>query len=237
MATIGMQYTYQPKDPASRYKGVVIVFALHALILYGLATGLGRDAQKLVKKTLEAAVIQEVFIPPPPPPPPKEVRPPEPQAPKVESPPPPAYVPPPDVPSASTTGPSIQSTQQVPTAAPVIAPPPAPVVDNTKAVAASMENEYAASVRNMLNSTKRYPTGRKASQERPEGKVKVWFTLARNGSLVDSGVLESSNSNLLDDAALGTVRRGTYPPFPPNTWVGQEQHKFQAELAFAPPSS
>ncbi len=238
MATIGMQqFSYRPQDPKSRYKGVILVIALHALILWALATGLARDTQKLIKKTLEAAVIQEVFIPPPPPPPPKEIKPPEPQnAPKIDTPPPPAFVPPPDVPvNASTTAPSIQSTQQVPTAPPVIAPPPPPPPDNSKAIAASMETEYALSVNRMLDSSKRYPTGRKASQERPEGKVRVWFTLSRTGALVDSGVLESSNSNLLDDAALATVRRGSYPPFPPNTWTGQEQHKFQAELTFKAP--
>lgn len=238
MATIGMQqYSYRPQDPASRYKGVILVIALHALILWVLATGLARDATKLVKKTLEAAVIQEVFIPPPPPPPPKEIKPPEPQSVvKIDTPPPPAFVPPPDVPvNQSTTAPSIQSTQQVPTAPPVIAPPPPPAPDNSKAIAASMENEYMVSLRAMLDSTKRYPTGRRASQERPEGKVRIWFTLTRTGALVDSGVMESSNSNLLDDAALAGVRRATYPPFPPNTWTGQEQHKFQVELNFKAP--
>jgi protein TonB len=238
MSTLGMHYaTFQPKDRSSRFKGVAVVIALHALLVYGLVTGLARDALKLVKKPLETAVIQEVVIPPPPPPPPKEIKPPEPQAAvKIDTPPPPAFVPPPDVP-AQSAGPAIQSTQQVPTTPPVIAPPaPPPPVDNSKAIAASMENEYAASVRAMLNAAKRYPTGRKASQERPEGKVKIWFTLARNGSLIDAGVLESSNSNMLDDAAMGTVRRATYPGFPPNTWVGQEQHKFQVELSFTPPS-
>jgi protein TonB len=94
-----------------------------------------------------------------------------------------------------------------------------------------------AKLRLMLNSTKRYPTGRQASQQRPTGRVRVWFTLTRSGALVDLGVLESSNSNLLDDAALATVRRGIYPAFPTNTWAGQEQHKFSAEIEFAAPSA
>jgi protein TonB len=113
---------------------------------------------------------------------------------------------------------------------------PTPPVESIKAQAASMEAEYVGKVRTMLNSTKRYPTGRQASQQRPQGKVKVWFTLARNGTLLDSGVFESSNSNLLDDAALATVRRGTYPPFPTNTWPGEDQHKFSADIEFLPPS-
>jgi protein TonB len=89
----------------------------------------------------------------------------------------------------------------------------------------------------MLNATKRYPTGRQASQQRPQGSVKVWFTLARNGSLIDVGVLQTSGSNLLDDAALASVRRGVYPPFPEQTWPGQEGHKFSVDIEFSPPSA
>jgi protein TonB len=110
-------------------------------------------------------------------------------------------------------------------------------VDPLKAQVASLEGEYVAKLRALLNSTKRYPTGRQASQQRPQGTVKVWFVLARNGSLLEAGVLQSSDSNLLDDAALASVRRGTYPPFPEQTWPGQESHKFTADIAFMPPSS
>ena len=117
------------------------------------------------------------------------------------------------------------------------APTPTPVSDNTKAQAASMEGEYASKVRAMLNSTKRYPTGRAASQQRPQGKVRVWFTLARDGALLEAGILESSNSNLLDDAAIATVRRAVFPPFPANTWVNQAFHKFSADMAFSPSSA
>jgi protein TonB len=81
----------------------------------------------------------------------------------------------------------------------------------------------------MLNATKRYPTGRQASQQRPVGSVKVWFTLSRNGILLEAGVL--------DDAALTSVRRGSYPAFPTSTWPGQEQHKFSADIEFAPASA
>jgi protein TonB len=70
-------------------------------------------------------VIQEVIIPPPPPPPPKEIKPPEPKAPKVEAPPPP-YVPPPEVTPPPSAAPAIQSVQTPPPAPAVIAPPPPP---------------------------------------------------------------------------------------------------------------
>jgi protein TonB len=120
---ISSNYSYRPQDPTRRYKGLAVVVVVHALILYALVSGLARKGLELVKKPLEAAVIQEVIIPPPPPPPPKEIKPPEQQAPKIEAPPPP-FIPPPDVPVTSTA-PSIVSTQAPP---PVMAPitPPAP---------------------------------------------------------------------------------------------------------------
>ncbi len=128
-ASIGMNYRYQPKDPSRRVKGLVIVIALHVLMGYALVSGMARKGLNFIKKPLEAVVIQEVIIPPPPPPPPPK---------KLETPkeivrseaPPPPYVPPPDVaPSTVSSGISIASTTNVPTAPVAIAPPapPAPV--------------------------------------------------------------------------------------------------------------
>jgi protein TonB len=101
--------------------GVVIL--VHAIVLWALVTGTARRGLEIIKKPLEAAVIQEVIIPPPPPPPPKEIKPPEPKQPKVEAPPPP-FVPPPEVTPPPTTAPAIESVQAPPPAPPVIAPPP-----------------------------------------------------------------------------------------------------------------
>jgi periplasmic protein TonB len=236
MSSLGMQYAYNQRDPSGRVKGIAIVVLVHAVIGYVLVTGMARTGLNILKKPLEAVVVQEVVIPPPPPPPPPKQVEKVTDAPKVDAPPP--FVPPPDTaPPPTTTAPTIAATAAPPPVPAVIAPPPPSPPDNTKALITSLENEYAIMVRAMLNSTKRYPTGRKASQERPQGKVKVWFTVMRNGTLVDAGVLQSSDSNLLDDAALATVRRGTYPAFPPNTWVGEDQHRFVAEIEFNPPSS
>ncbi len=240
MNTLALDYRYQQRDPSRRVKGLLIVIALHALLVYALVSGVARKGLNLIKKPLEAVVIQEIVLPPPPPPPPKEIKAPEPLAPKTETAPPPpqADLPPPvaslvEPPPRETPAPIKPAA--VTLAAPT--PPPAAASDNSKALAASMEGEYASKVRAMLNASKRYPTGRAASQQRPQGKVKVWFTLGRAGALLDAGILESSNSNLLDDAAMATVRRGVYPPFPANTWVDQESHKFSAEIEFNPPSA
>lgn len=70
--------------------------------------------------------------------------------------------------------------------------------------------------------------------QRPRGKTRVWFVLARNGSLQDAGVELSSGSPLLDNAALATVRRGTLPPFPDEAWAGAAARRFTADMDFVP---
>lgn len=126
---MGSNYRYQPKDSSKRYTGIIFVVLLHALLGYVLVSGLARKGLEIIKKPLEAVVIQEVIIPPPPPPPPppKEIKPPEQKAPKVEAPPPP-FVPPPEVVVATSTAPTIEASVAPPPAPVVIAPPPPPVV-------------------------------------------------------------------------------------------------------------
>ena len=116
---------YGGSDPTRRTIGWVVVVLVHILVGWALVTGTARKGLEIIKKPLEAAVIQEVIIPPPPPPPPKEIKPPEPKAPKNEAPPPP-FVPPPEVTPPVTSAPTIQSAPTPPPAPVVIAPPPAP---------------------------------------------------------------------------------------------------------------
>jgi protein TonB len=113
---------YRPNDPSRRYKGIAVVVVLHLFIGWAIVSGTARNALVMLKKPLEAVVIQEVIIPPPPPPPPKEIKPPE--SIKVDAPPPP-FVPPPDVaPQTTSNAPSITSVATPPTTSAVIAPPP-----------------------------------------------------------------------------------------------------------------
>jgi protein TonB len=109
-------------------------------------------------------------------------------------------------------------------------PEPAPVA----AAKPNVDGEYIARIRSYLNSIKRYPSGREASQLRPEGTVKIWFVLRRDGSLVDSGIEQSSNSTLLDEAARKTVSRATFPGFPEQFMADQETHRFSVDLQFRP---
>jgi protein TonB len=121
-------------------------------------------------------------------------------------------------------------------AAPAVPTPPVPeaVKPAPPPLSANIETVYVSSVRALLNANKRYPTGREASLQRPSGKAVVWFVLNRNGSLQDAGIEDTSNSILLDNAALSTVRRTSYTPWPEGSWPGQNQHRFTVTLDFVP---
>lgn len=233
-------YSLQPQDRLGRPVGVVMVMALHVLLAWALLSGTAQKTIEIFKKPLEALLIQEVIIPPAPALtlPTKNIHLPLQSQPNVFTPlsvlnseaalpivlKPSEIAPESPNPKIKTTVPVLAASVQL-----------TPAIDVIKPQVASLEAEYASKVRTMLNLTKRYPTGRQASQQRPQGKVKVWFTLTRNGTLLEVGVLESSNSNLLDDAAISSVRRGTYPTFPDQTWPGQDQHKFSADIDFLAP--
>jgi protein TonB len=68
MSTITANYHFQPKDAVPQGTGLVVVVGLHVVLGYALVSGLARDIVKVIKKPLDAAVIQEVKLPPPPPP-------------------------------------------------------------------------------------------------------------------------------------------------------------------------
>ncbi|MGB7192236.1 MAG: TonB family protein [Collimonas pratensis] len=139
-----------------------------------------------------------------------------------------------NTPNPEVTAPTPPKAIAAPIAAPTPpqeTPPPAPAAKPNNA---SIEASYISKLRAHLNSIKRYPTGREASQQRPQGKVKVWFVLNRDGTLVDQGIDESSNSMLLDEAARKTINRATFTAFPESSWTGEATHRFSAELEFIP---
>jgi len=132
------------------------------------------------------------------------------------------------------------ATATPPAAKPAATPAPASAPAQSQVAtpsAQSLESEYVRQIKAMLNATKRYPTGRQASLERPVGKVRIVFVLNRNGALVSAQVQVSSNSNMLDDAALSAVRRATYPAFAGDLWRGQNTHEFSVDIDFVPPGT
>ncbi|MEO6921654.1 MAG: TonB family protein [Collimonas sp.] len=140
-----------------------------------------------------------------------------------------------NTPNPELAAPAPPKLPAAPAAAALAVPTPeAPPVPVVKPNNANIEAGYISKVRAHLNSIKRYPTGREASQQRPQGKVKVWFVLNRDGTLADQGIEESSNSMLLDEAARKTINRATFTAFPESSWAGEATHRFSAELEFIP---
>jgi protein TonB len=183
MNTLGLNPIYQPQDPSRRYKGLIVVVALHVLIGWGLISGTARSGLNLLKKPMEAVVIQEVIIPPPPPPPPKPIKPVE-QAPKVEAPPPP-FVPPPEVAPPVTAAPTITSVATPPPAPPVIAPPPpAPAPPAPPAPKAPARTDMAVACPTQVPPE----MPRKAIQEGTEGVVRAQ-ALIKGGAVQEVTIL------------------------------------------------
>ena len=193
----------------------------------------------LAQEAMElTTTLIEPLLQPPPKTPPPQVKQPEPK-PKMLALPNVPMTPAPIEPAREVTA-AAESPRPIPTPTPAPSLPTAtPVQEAPKMapqppISVSLENNYIVSVRATLNANKRYPTGREASLQRPSGKVKLWFVLARNGALQDAGIDESSNSIILDNAALATLRRTTYAPWPEGSWASQSQHKFTVTLDFVP---
>ena len=224
----------QERHKLSSLGSLLLVF-----FVFSMAQAIKGPAEMLAQEAMElTTTLIEPLLQPPPKTPPPMVKQPEPK-PKMLAMPNAPITPAPIEPAREVTA-AAESPRPTPTPTPAPSLPTAtPVQEAPKMavqppVSVSLENNYIVSVRATLNANKRYPTGREASLQRPSGKVKLWFVLARNGALQDAGIDESSNSIILDNAALSTLRRTTYAPWPEGTWASQSQHKFTVTLDFVP---
>ena len=115
-----MDFARQQRDPTRHLIGIICVILVHVVVIYALVTGLARKAVDVIKKPLNATIIEEIKAPPPPPPPPKRI-----EIPKVTAPPVQPYIPPPDIPAPVQAEPVIAAPTTTPPPEPVaIAPPP-----------------------------------------------------------------------------------------------------------------
>ena len=171
-----------------------MVLALHLLAGWALVSGTAREALDLVKKPIEAVVIQEVIIPPPPPapPPPPPSQAPKPKQLKLELPEvatPPPYVPPAEV--APPVAPSPMVIAATPEPPPADPSPPPPVPTPTPVPVAAAE---PARTEIGVICPKQVPPDMpvRALRNGIEGVVRVQV-LIRNGSVADIEFL-SGNS-------------------------------------------
>ncbi|PTQ67641.1 energy transducer TonB [Pseudomonas sp. GV071] len=163
---------------------------------------------------------------PEPPPKPK----PKPPEPKPQPPKPKPQVAKPAPAPTPTPPPQAVVAKAAPVAAPVAAPAPpaAPRVD-----AAAIEGRYTAALRADLERYKKYPTGREASLQHPEGDVVVWLLVDRSGNVVDSGIETKAKNMLLNKAAQTSLRRlEKVTPFPQEAFGGKDRYRFTATFVY-----
>lgn len=228
-----------------RHRNVPASAAACAVVALAIYSQTHRMLPVRRENPIEPITVTLTELPPPPPvpvPPPPVPTPPRPApTPPVPTPPRPVEAKPAPVPAPNPIPVARQEPPPPPAPPPPASPPPpapAPPAPASPppapaAPAADASATYTARVRAYLNSVKRYPTGRDASIQRPEGKVRIWFVLRRDGSLVDAGVEDSSNSILLDNAGLTTIKRGSMPAFEA-AFGTDETHRFTVDLDFKP---
>lgn len=233
-------------QPLYRHRDWIAMLPAAGLVLFLVTAGL-RELKPLAPKEetpvkLEMIDMAQLEPPKPVPPSPPEPVPPKPQpVPKPQAQVQPASPPAPSKPAQAAEPAASTPVPTQPASKPAPAAPAAPAASTTvpapAAPKADADAEFIGRVRAYLNSVKRYPTGREASLQRPQGTVKVWFVLRRDGSVVEMGIEESSNSMLLDQAARKSVGMGSFPAFPEQFRPGQSQHRFVVDLQFTPAST
>ncbi|MGO8760487.1 MAG: energy transducer TonB [Desulfobaccales bacterium] len=88
---------------------------------------------------------------------------------------------------------------------------------------------YLREIRRLLEKHKDYP--QMARSRNIHGVVVVVFTIAPGGQIMTARVSRSSGHDLLDEAALNTIRRvGRFPPFPAE--LNRQQLTIEVPLAF-----
>ena len=226
MAALGSTYL-DDKRSNRTWIALVLVALLHLAIFWALQNGLAQKTFTVVKKAVEAKLIEEVKpkLEQPPPPPPA------PPAPKIEKAlPPPAQksiVPIPEVRPPPTAVPAITAapeppapptpTAPVPTPTPVAAPPapvaapPTPAPPNS-AVTAPLKTGIKTGAKDVSGSCEPpdYPSISRRNEE--EGTVVVAFLIAEDGRVVNSKIKSSSGFNRLDEAARAAFSKCKFRP-------------------------
>jgi len=91
------------------------------------------------------------------------------------------------------------------------------------------ETDYPGSVARQLNGALTYPA--EAARQQIKGQARVQFVLDASGRVASVEVIGSSGSDILDRAAIETVRRAApFPPIPPE--AGRTEWPFTVTLAF-----
>jgi len=198
----GMNFSHD-KQPGKNFTGITIVILLHALVAYGIITGLGKRMVSKMAEAVETKIIEEVK-----PPPPKEV-PPPPPPPEMKAPPPP-FIPPVEVNVQQPPPPQNTFSQSTNVAPPSkeLARPQAPAAP---AAAANPNPVRIAAVADFNTCAK--PEWPKASLRNEEtGTVTLSFLIGTDGRVADSKIVKSSGFRDLDKAAVTGISKCRFKP-------------------------
>jgi protein TonB len=206
--------------PSKRLVGLGLAVLFHALLIYGMVSGLGREITKKIQQTVNVAIIDEAKPPPPPPPPPEDTPPdPKPQARKPTT----AYVPkaetevkaaPNEAAISATTESTSEATTDVQPATPIVKSA-APAPPKPKVISPRLKAGCALP---------RYPQRSLDSGE--EGLVVFQFLIGLDGGVKDSVLVQTSGHERLDDAAKKAFQKCKFTPglvngAPAQAWVRQ----------------
>ena len=198
-----MDFARQQRDPTRHLVGIVLVVLIHALVIYALVTGLSRKAIEVIKKPLNATIIEEIKAPPPPPPPPppKKIV----EQPKVPPPPEQPYIPPPDIPAPVTQEAPVISTvtNTPPIEPPVIAPPPPPAPPAKPALRkgiSRLSGEYPIFPREAI---------RAGTQE---GTVVARLQVDEKGNVTEVRIVESNPPRVFDREVIRALGLWKFAP-------------------------
>ena len=210
-----MDFAKQQRDPTRHLIGIVCVVLVHVLVIYALVTGLARKAVEVIKKPLNATIIEEIKAPPPPPPPPKKIE----VVPKVLTPVQP-YVPPPDVPAPTLAEPVIAAVTPTPPpepvaiAPPVVAPPaPKPAIRRGIVPIERVSPEYPQeAIRKNIG----------------EGTVVARLDIDENGNVTDVRIVEAKPPRIFDREVIRALKQWKFQP-DGQKYVGEIEVAFKLE--------
>ncbi|MDQ1830761.1 energy transducer TonB [Massilia scottii] len=193
------------KNPGKNFTGIAVVIAIHALVAWGIVSGLGTRMVTKMAEAVETKIVEEVKPPPPP-----DV-PPPPPPPEMKAPPPP-FIPPVEVnvqqpppvqnPIAAATNVKPTTTELPRPTTPAPPAPPAPANPNPVRIPAVADFNTCAK-----------PEFPKASLRNEEtGTVTLSFLIGVDGRVADSKIVKSSGFRDLDKAAQAGISKCKFKP-------------------------
>lgn len=200
-----MNFSHE-KDPGKNFTGIAVVVILHALVAWGIVSGLGTRMVTKMAEAVETKIIEEVAPPPPP------EAPPPPPPPEMKAPPPP-FIPPVEVnvqqpPPVQNT---ISNATSVKPTTTDLAPPAPPAPPAPAPVAKAAGPSRVAAVADFSTCAK--PEWPKASLRNEEtGTVTLSFLIGTDGRVADSKIVKSSGFRDLDKAAVSGISKCRFKP-------------------------